>query len=249
VRLLQVALVAALLLWAWAWHQTGQLPPRERILPELLAEPAQGPTDRKGFGFEYRGLAYEVRPVASYELYGLVVSHNDIHGIADIYHDDDSVDTKDLCVIWGPNLERDDYRRITFENTPTWCHWSWSSGDIQFRSDAIANNHLVTDDAALRRALDRVHVGDQIRFSGLLADYRDMRHPEFWRPTSTRRTDTGGGACEVVFFDQLEVLVPHAVRAWQVRSVMPWVTGALLVLLLVAAATTDRRRNDARVHV
>jgi hypothetical protein len=242
-RALQVALLAALLAWAGAVWQTRTLPPPEAILPELLGEPRQGPTGRKTFGFEYRGLGYEVRPVASYELHGLVVSHNDIHGIADIYHDEDSVDTKDLCVIWGPNLERDDYLRVSFENTPTWCHWSWRSDDVRFSAQAIANNHLVTDDDALRAALEGVHVGDQVRFAGLLADYRDLRHPEYWRPTSTKRTDSGGGACEVVFFDELEVLVPHAPRAWQVRRAMPWVVGALLALLLGVAATTDVRRN------
>ena len=246
-RLLQVVLAATLLAWAAAWLQTRTLPPREAILPELLAEPRQAPTERKGFGFEYRGLAYEVRPVASYELHGLVVSHNDIHGIADIYHDEDAVDTKDLCVIWGANLERDDYQRISFENTPTWCHWSWRSADIRFDERAIANNHLVTDDDALRAALERVHVGDQVRFSGLLADYRDMRHPEFWRPTSTTRNDSGGGACEVVFFQELYILVPHAARAWQVRRAMPWVIGALLALILAVAATTVPRRGETRV--
>ena len=246
-RLLQLALVAALLVWAGAWYQARTLPERSRIQPELLGEPKQGTTGRAPFGFDYRGLKYEVQPVASYDLYGLVVSHNDIHGIADIYHDDDSVDTKDLCVIWGPNLEHDDYRRITFENTPTWCHWSWRSDDIQFHSEAIANNHLVTDSAALRAALDRVHIGDQVHFSGMLANYRDMRHPEFWRPSSTSRTDSGAGACEVVYFEQLEVLQPHAVGAWRVRRVMPWLVGTLLALMLLVAATTDKKYSEVRI--
>ena len=46
---------------------------------------------------------------------------------------------------------------------------------------------------------------------------------------------------------ELEVLAPHAPRAWQVRAVMPWITGALLALLLVLAATTDFRRGEVRV--
>ena len=243
-RILQLALVIALLAWGGAWLQTRSLPERGLIQAELLQEPKQGETGRKPFGFEYRGLAYEVQPVASYDLYGLVVSHNDIHGIADIYHDDDSVDTKDLCVIWGANLERDDYRRMTFENTPTWCHWSWRSDDIQFHDQAIANNHLVTDSAALRAALERVHIGDQIHFSGLLANYRDMRHPEFWRPSSTSRKDSGAGACEVVFFERIEVLRPHAVVAWRLRRVMPWVTGAVLASMLLAAVFSPFRAES-----
>lgn len=246
-RLLQLALVVAIVVWAGAWHQTRQLPPRAAILPELLREPRQQAVQEPDFGFEYRGGDYVVQPVARYEFYGLVVTHNDTTGLADITHDENSVDTKDLCLIWGPNLEGDDYRHITFESTPTWCHWSWRSGDIRFDPHAIANNHLVTDSDALRAALDRVHVGDQVRFSGYLVNYMDRRYPGAWRNSSTTRTDSGAGACEVVFFEELDVLVASAPRAWQLRRAMPWVVGALLGLMLVVAATTTPRRSEVRV--
>ncbi len=246
-RLLQVLLATVLMAWAGAWQQSRQLPERPAIRAELLQEPLQRETSRPQFGFSYRGGDYVVQPVASYELYGLVVTHNDTTGLADITHDENSVDTKDLCVLWGANLERDDYRQITFESTPTWCHWSWRSADIRFDETAIANNHLVTDSDALRAALDRVHVGDQIRLKGMLVNYTDTRYPGAWRNSSTRRTDGGGGACEVVFFEELEVLVPHAVRAWQVRRVLPWIAGALLLAILVVAATTTPRRSEMRV--
>lgn len=243
-RLAQVALVAALLTWGGAWMQTRKLPEPDEVLPELLQEPKQGPTSHARFSFEYRGLGYEVQPVASYELYGMVVSHNDIHGIADAYHDDDSVDTRDLCVIWGPNLEQDDYLRITFENTSTWCHWSWRSDDIRFSPQAISNNHLVTDSDALRASLETVHVGDQVHFSGMLVNYRDLRHPEYWRPSSTSRSDSGAGACEVVFFEDFQVLKPHASVAWRVRAAMPWVTAALLALVFAASMATPVKARD-----
>ena len=242
-RVVQFALAAAVLVWAGAWYQTRQLPELEEILPELLQEPAQRPVSAPAFSFEYRGVGYDVQPVASYEFHGLVVTHNDTTGLGDLTHDENSVDTKDLCLIWGPNLERDDYRHITFESTATWCHWSWRSGDIEFDGQAIANNHLVTDDDALRKALDRVHVGDQVRFRGMLVNYRDQRYPDSWRNSSTTRTDTGGGACEVVYFDELDVLRPHAVGAWRVRSVMPWIVGALLGVLLIVVVTSDRIRD------
>jgi hypothetical protein len=246
VRVLQLALALTGLVWAGAWHQTRQLPGLDQILPELLQEPAQRAVSAPVFSFEYRGVGYDVQPVASYEFHGLVVTHNDTTGLGDLTHDENSVDTKDLCLIWGPNLERDDYRHITFESTATWCHWSWRSGEIQFDSQAIANNHLVTGDDALRQALDRVHVGDQVRFRGMLVNYRDQRYPDSWRRSSTTRTDSEGGACEVVYFNELEVLRPHAVGAWRVRQVMPWVVGALLGVLLVVAGTSDRIRGVAR---
>lgn len=245
-RLLQIALCAAVLAWAWAWQQTRTLPARDAILPELLEEPRQGSTNPERFSFEYRQLAYEVDPVASYELYGLVVSHNDIQGIADIYHDADSVDTKDLCVVWGENLRHDGYRQARYESTPHFCWVEWDAGTT-FDLGAMSNSHLVTDNDALRARLEDVHIGDQIRFGGLLVNYRDMRHPEYWRRSSLVRTDQGNGACEVVFFDELDVLVPHAPGAWQARRALPWVVGVLLALMLVVAATTTPRRSEVRI--
>lgn len=240
-KLLQVACVIVVIAWLAAWWQTRQLPEPAALLPELQQEPRQRPTGRPEFSFAHGGGEYVIRPVASYELYGLVVTHNDTTGLGDLTHDENSLDTKDLCVVWGANLRTEDYRRVTYESTPTWCHISWRDADVRFDGTALANNHLVTDRAALRATLAGVHVGDQVRFKGLLVDYMDRRHPDAWRISSTRRTDDGAGACEVVFFEELEVLKPHATRAWQLRRVLPWVMAALLATTLVVAATTTPR--------
>ncbi len=50
-----------------------------------------------------------MRPVADFELWGLVVSHNNPTAFYDIYHDRNSVDTRDLGVIWGENLRSADF--------------------------------------------------------------------------------------------------------------------------------------------
>ena len=94
----------------------GRLVTSEDIEAPLLQEPAQGSTMRESFEFEYKDQQCRVQPVAAYELWGLVVSHNNIESIADLYHDSTSVDTKDLCVIWGGNLEGDDFRQVEFKS-------------------------------------------------------------------------------------------------------------------------------------
>lgn len=242
-KLLRYAFIVTALAWLGAWYQTRSLPGLGQMRPELLQEPKQGETGRKEFGFAHRGVDYAVRPVASYELYGLVVTHNNTTGLADLTHDENSLDTKDLCVIWGANLRNEDYRRLTYESTPTWCHASWHSSDIRFDMAALANNHLVTDRDDLRAALERVHVGDQVRFKGLLVNYRDQRYPDAWRISSTKRTDSMGGACEVVFFEELEVLQAHASGAWMLRRMLPWVVGTLAILTLIVAVSTTPRMN------
>lgn len=220
------AFVASLVLLALAGWRKGGLDGPAAIHPELLREPVQGPTERAPFSFEYRGKRCRVKPVASYELWGLVVSHNDVHSVADIYHDRSSVDTKDLCVVWGGNLERDDYRRATFSSGPWTCYVTWPAG-VRVTMNQVSNNHLITDRPELRDAIARVQVGDQVHFAGLLVDYQMEDWETFWRRTSTTRDDAG---CEVVFVEQLDVLgrgTPGWYALWRLAE-------SALVLLPIA---------------
>jgi len=194
------AALAVLLLAGW---RKGALVGPNQVRPELLQEPLQLATDRPPFTFDYRGKQCRVKPVASYELWGLVVSHNDIHSVADIYHDTSSVDTKDLCVLWGESLQNRDYLRATFKSGPFTCYVSWSEPLPGLRMDGIGNNHMITDSPAVRQAIARVRVGDQVHFRGLLVNYQMEDWEGFWRNTSTVRTDSG---CEVVYVEDLEIL-------------------------------------------
>jgi len=159
-----------------------------------------------------------VRPVASYELWGLVVSHNDIKSVADIYHDRSSVDTKDLCVVWGDNLRRDDYRRVKFWSGPFTCYFRIPDGTA-FALDGAGNNHLITDRPEVRRAIAGVHIGDQVHLRGLLVDYQMDDWEDFWRRTSTVRNDSD---CEVVFVQSLEVL-RRGTPAWYAARRLGWI--------------------------
>jgi len=49
-------------------------------------------------------------------------------------------------------------------------------------------------------------VGDQIRFTGVLAEYSHNHGFPFKRGTSTVRTDTGNGACETVYVNKIDIL-------------------------------------------
>lgn len=216
-------IVAALAVLAGAWWVTGRLPPAGDVDAALRQVPLQARTDRAPFDFLYKGKRCFVKPVASYELWGLVVSHNDIHSVSDIYHDATSVDTRDLCVVWGRNVTGDAYRRAKFWSGPFTCYVRTPAG-VDLDLTGVGNNHLITDQPALRDLLGGVHVGDQVHLRGLLVDYRMEDWGDFWRRTSTVRNDSG---CEVVYMEQLEVLRRNAV----VAHVLVHAAVALLVLL------------------
>jgi hypothetical protein len=212
---LRRSFLGALTLLAVAWWQKGSLVGPDGVRPELLAMPNQSSTERAPFAFAYRSRQCLVRPVASYDVWGLVVSHNDIGSVADIYHDASSVDTKDLCLLWGESLRHPDYLRARFHSGPFTCYASWSEPLANLHLDGIGNNHLITDSPAVRRAIDGVRIGDQVRLRGLLVDYQMDDWRDFWRRTSTVRDDRD---CEVLFVEDLAVIrrgTPGWYLLWQ----------------------------------
>lgn len=204
-----------------------QLPDNLLLKEEIANEPVQTKTDREEFTFEYRNAEYDVEPVAEYEMWGLVVSHNNINSIADIYHDEDSVDLKDLCIIWGKNTESD-YKKVKFWSNAWTCWWQYGNG-VTFSGRELSNNHLLSDKKKVQDIIKNVRIGDQIRVKGMLVNYNSKENPDWKRESSTTREDTGNGACEVVFVEEAEVLARGEVF-WQ--SVHHWAFQGIWFFLL-----------------
>jgi len=234
--------LAALALVALSWWMGRRMPAPSGIRPEILRAPVQQPTAAAPFDFEYKGKRCEVRPRAEYELRGLVVSHNDIRSFSDIYHDATSVDTRDLCVAWGPNLENGAYLEAEFWSGPFTCYFR-TPADLEFDAAGISNNHLITDRPELRAALERLHVGDQVRLRGLLVDYRMDDWGDFWRRTSMVRDDSG---CEVIFLEELEVLDRNA-PAWHAARRIATALLVLLPLAWLSLFVAEARRGGGSV--
>jgi len=69
----------------------------------------------------------------------------------------------------------------------------------------LSNNHLLTDDPEVKRALMAAEPGDHIRLKGVLATYANPGNG-FERGTSITRTDTGNGACETVYLQDFDIV-------------------------------------------
>lgn len=237
----RLCLVGIVFFGLGAWR-AGRLEGRETLVPQSFSPPRQTATGRAPFEFAYRGRACRVRPVATYELWGLVVSHNDIESVADIYHDRSSVDTKDVCVVWGDNLRQDDYRRVKFWSGPFTCYFRIPDG-ARLALDGVGNNHLITDRPQVRSAIGRVRIGDQIHLQGLLVDYQMDDWEDFWRQTSTVRNDSG---CEVVFVESLEVLRRGTPGWYAARGLGSW-TAILAAVAWLALFAYEATRGTGSV--
>ena len=174
----------------------------------LLRDPQQEPTYEPAFPFEYQGHQYKIQPVASYEISGLVVTHNDISSIADAYHTSESVDFRDVCLVWGSNVTTGAFRGMEYWSMPWSCHFKPRdrSAMDDFDQAELSNNHLLAADEGIRNTIRSMRIGDQVQLRGKLINYWQADYPEFKRKSSLTREDTGDGACEVLWVEEATIL-------------------------------------------
>ncbi len=210
-------LMLCILLFLFAGFKSKAMPSEELLKQELFQDPIQEKTNAKPFSFEYFDKTYYVEPQAEYELYGLVLSHNNIKSLWDNFHDEKSVDIKDLCVAWDANLKNNTYKAISVKNRSFTCYVNFKDRKVarNFNEEQFSNNHLLSDDENVREVIRKTQVGDQIYLKGMLVKYTDSG---FTRGTSLTRKDKGAGACETFFVEEARIL-KAANRKWhKIRS-------------------------------
>jgi hypothetical protein len=234
----QVVLLIGLVALFFSLIFKNRWPKPSEIRPECLQEPVQTQEDiPESFVDEAKGYRYEVQPLFNYELWGMVVSSHYAGSITDFAHEawKDYLNIKDICTIFGRNLETDAFRSVTFRSRDFTCYYSYTDPDVGelFSASHISNNHLITSDRVLIRAIKRARRGDQVRIKGWLVNYRH-EGARYGRSTSTVRTDTGDHACEVVYVTEFEIL-KRANPEW--RAAFPLsillIAGSVLALFFI----------------
>lgn len=219
-RAVRALLLASTLVAALAWWNADRLPPPGRLHAQVLRDPVQMPVDLPPARIRVEGVEYAIRPRYSYDIAGVIVSLHHSDAWWDYAHAQwgDHINVMDVCLAWGDNTARGTYQEIHFSNSQWECRFETHSSAAwqAFRLDQVSNNHLLTGDPALARALAGLQVGDQVRLRGQLVDYTIYRDGVAGgtRVSSDTRTDTGPGACEVVYVDSVETLDTYG-RPWR----------------------------------
>ncbi len=208
--LLRLTLLIGIGLLSISYLLMDDLPGGDKILDDLLQHPVQTEVNMAPFQIEAGEIVYTITPLHTYELYGLVVSHHNCGTWWDIYHHDqwkDFINVKDLCVLWGSNVETEVYKDMRFTSDSWTCTYYWPNHEVgaRFNHTCLSNNHLLSHNESVTDALLKTSRGDQIYLRGYLAEYSHSGG-EFHRGTSVDRTDTGNGACETIYVEDFEVL-------------------------------------------
>ncbi|MDD5730275.1 MAG: hypothetical protein PHN57_04030 [Candidatus Omnitrophica bacterium] len=186
------------------------------IMPQVLEEPYQeAVTDKREIKFTKDGYTYRLDPLYDYEISALLVSKITYKGLS--IHRVASVFPADLCLIWGSNVKNKVYKNwsIRFSQDCRWCNVQWN-GDVEFNQQEFSNNHLLINDRKLEAKIRSLVAGDQVTLSGKLvnvkADIAGNAKADIYNPntltwnTSVSRKDTGAGACEVIYVEDVTVL-------------------------------------------
>ncbi len=156
------------------------------------------------------GVTYSVKPLADYEIWGLVVSNHDSGTWWDWIHKatNDHLNVVDLCLVFAENAASGGYVGLDYSSGQFVCYVQTRSTEKwqRFSMRALSNNHLLADRPLIAAKLRDVKIGDQVRIRGLLSEYAHDHGFAFRRGTSLTRDDTGNGACETIYVQEVEVL-------------------------------------------
>jgi hypothetical protein len=112
----------------------------------------------------------------------------------------------DLALGWGPMADPEVLRHISISQRNRWYFWRADPMPIPRKEIEThsANMHLIPANSAVADTLKQLKPGQQIRLTGQLVRV-DGDDGYRW-VSSLSREDTGDGACELIWVEQLAVL-------------------------------------------
>jgi hypothetical protein len=112
----------------------------------------------------------------------------------------------DLALGWGVMSDSALLDQLEISQSGRWYHWRYKNALPVPEAQVIAgssNMHMIPARKSVERALKKLRVGDIVTLQGYLVD---ADHPSGWHwRTSMNRTDSGNGACEIVYVESVSV--------------------------------------------
>ena len=144
---------------------------------------------------------YKITPLADFHLKARVLHLEWYHidresGLAPI----------DLALGWEEMSNQANLDKIDISQGNRWYHWSTKHFPIPRRliETESANMHIIPANEQIEDILDNVVKGNIIELTGYLV-FIEGKDGWKWKSSLTRN-DTGGGACEVVWVNDLKIL-------------------------------------------
>jgi hypothetical protein len=226
-KIIRVLLVVSLIIYLLLLIVKPKLPGLPQIQkPVLDRDPLQQTVNISPFKTAYGKFTYEITPLYSYEIYGIVVSEYSSHNWLDLSHKKDPANTRDLCLTWGDNISSGAYQKVKYSHGEFTCYYSYRVNfDPPFNGQNLSNNHLIPKNQDVEKKIGRVNIGDQVRISGYLANYKitdENGRESASRNTSITRQDSRNGACEIIYVTDIEVIERSNIIYFALKKYLPF---------------------------
>jgi hypothetical protein len=190
-RIALVILVLAALGW-WLWPEPDLRHPAGVTAPFT---PLQEDISPKWLG-TFKG--YRLQAMAKYALHARVL-HTKHYWV-----DGDKLVPYDVALGWGPMSDQKVLDKLKISQTNRFFFYEWQGGPPIPPRDmerSAANVHLISANRKIARAVSKLRPGQFVAMRGYLVNVagKDNFH---WN-TSLRREDTGNGACEIFYVQEL----------------------------------------------
>ena len=194
-RLLWIALLALCVLLTYHTCSNREISRPPGVL--AAEEPVQTPvTDLPEIAYG----AYRLRPLAGFDIKARVI-------LAKRYWFGRGSDLApvDLALGWGPMSDQDVLKQFTFSQSDRFYYWRTDTFPVPRETveSHSANMHMIPANPEIESELKRLRPGHIVQVRGYLVE---AHGPDGGRWTSSlSRTDTGRGACEIVFVQSLNI--------------------------------------------
>lgn len=113
----------------------------------------------------------------------------------------------DLALGWGKMSDKSILEKIKISQSNRWYWWKVDSFPIPRRQieTQSANMHLIPASVSVKNVIGRIRKGDIIEISGSLVNVTSNNDGWHWKSSQTRN-DTGKGACELIWVENLDIV-------------------------------------------
>lgn len=244
-------LIINFFIMAYCWFYKDILPEKSFYISSMLKDPIQIKSNKVPFYIHSNKQKYLITPQFDYELEGVIVTYNNADQFGNIWHTKrwkDFINVRDLCVIWGNNVKTGSYRKISF-SSDSWTCWATTKKQKDWQMFSmlqLSNNHLLVDNKTIKSTLMSTEKGDQIRFKGMLVNYKN-EGSSYQRGTSIRRDDTGNGACETVYLTSFEIIKKANKNLRKFYQLSKYIFIFSLCCFFLLMCFTPKRKNTIRL--
>lgn len=160
-------------------------------------EPEQSGTSAGAFFYK----DIEIKPQAEFGVEAKVLAKKNYS-----FDSESIVSPVDLALGWGRMSDESILENINISQRKRFYYWQVDQFPIPRKEieHHSANMHLIPANDEIARQIDRVKAGEIVRFNGFLVNLK-RNNGWYWNSSMTR-TDTGGGACELVWVEEFEIV-------------------------------------------